>query len=143
MDSMNYGKVSHHRWHAYNHGVSWYPVNSLYINGKRKLIKMNHLLLPDKIGFIVDHINGDGLDNRMCNLRYATRRQNCQNRRKSSNKTSKYKGVDWNIKGKIYRAKIVFNGKQIHIGDFKTELEALCISQHGSNFPRQNNWSPE
>lgn len=41
----------------------------------------------------IDHVNGDGADNRICNLRLATSSQNNQNRRLSSRNKSGVKGV--------------------------------------------------
>lgn len=78
----------------------------------------------------IDHKNGDGLDNRKCNLREASNQENCRNR-KRKNYTSKFSGVSFKrdvIKGKTYTrwiARIQINPtKRIQLGSFKTELEA-------------------
>lgn len=71
----------------------------------------------------IDHINGIGTDNRLCNLREATQSENCQNRRKQRTKyTSKYKGVYPHKRR--WRAQIQVNKKTIRLGQFKTEEEA-------------------
>lgn len=74
----------------------------------------------------VDHINGNTLDNRKCNLRLCNNAENSRNKRKRSNIefTSKYKGVDFKQKENKWRAQISVNRKKINLGDFKTEKEA-------------------
>lgn len=94
----------------------------IYAEGSH--IKM-HILIYGKApkGFMVDHKNSDGLDNRQSNLRHATYGQNAQNRIKQPGKyTSDYTGV--NIYDNIIRSAIQFQGKTTHIGSFKTEIEA-------------------
>ena len=86
---------------------------------------------PVPRGFLVDHINGDKLDNRRENLRLATRGENEVNKRKrrthkGRKPTSKYKGVT-KIKDrrkKRWRAIITFQKRIIHLGNFYTEKEA-------------------
>lgn len=70
----------------------------------------------------VDHINGDGLDNRKSNLRFCTHQQNQMNSRGLKGSFSKYKGV-FKYSNK-YRASITHNRKMIHLGVFDTEIEA-------------------
>lgn len=87
----------------------------------------------------VDHINGNKLDNRKENLRYATRMQNSHNRRKLNpdNFTSKYKGVSYNKKDKKYTANIRLNYKLIYGGSFDKEIDAakkyneMSLQYHG------------
>lgn len=72
----------------------------------------------------VDHINGNGLDNRRENLRLATAGQNKQNSRTPKNNTTGYKGV-YTVKGrKGYCSSIMVNRKSIYLGYFKTAEDA-------------------
>jgi hypothetical protein len=64
---------------------------------------------------IIDHINGNGLDNRKQNLRFASKRLNGQNRDKPANNKSGYKGVSFRKTHKLWQATIVINGKQKHL----------------------------
>lgn len=94
-------------------------------NGKRFMFLMHRFIMQAKKGTEVDHINGNKLDNRLCNLRFVTRAENNMNRHeKKTGTTSKYKGVCWRHIPKRWKAYIKINKKQIHIGYFGTELEA-------------------
>ena len=76
-----------------------------------------------------DHINRNRSDNRWCNLRACTRRENQQNR---SDNTS-FVGVKWMKKDKrwsVYGPAI--KGKQVYLGYFKTHL-AACYARHVFN----------
>jgi hypothetical protein len=69
----------------------------------------------------IDHINGDGLDNRIANLRLATRGENSSNSQRHFDTSSGIKGVQRNGSG--YMARIKANGKVHYLGTFRT-LEA-------------------
>ena len=69
---------------------------------------------------VIDHINGDPLDNRVINLRASSHKQNMQNRKKHSNGKSKYKGVSWSKASGKWQAQI----QKRHIGLFLTQEEA-------------------
>jgi len=76
-------------------------------------------------GFQIDHINGNGLDNRKENLRLATRRQNMANRGRDCDKeSSQYKGVFLSGKGPRYEAVICSSGHKYRIGTFACERDA-------------------
>lgn len=72
----------------------------------------------------IDHINNNPLDNRIENLRLATRNQNCHNTRMRSDNTSGIKGVVWNKDNNNWRARIYINNNKIEIGSFNTIDEA-------------------
>jgi hypothetical protein len=73
----------------------------------------------------IDHINGDRLDNRIANLRSATSQENNRNRAIGINNTSGAIGVYWNVSKSKWAAQIHINGKQKHIGHFKSKDEAI------------------
>ncbi len=74
-------------------------------------------------GFVIDHINRNGLDNRRANLRFATIAQNAQNSRMRKNRSG-YKGV-WFAKDKgRFRAAIWYNNKRIYLGYFNSPISA-------------------
>jgi hypothetical protein len=87
-------------------------------------------------GFLVDHKNGRGLDNRRTNLRPATHSQNAQNKRRPSNNKSGVKGVSRS--GKKWRAQIRgADGKDHYLGLHPTlkaaaaAYEAASKAMHG------------
>lgn len=86
---------------------------------------MHRLLLGAPDGMEVDHRNGNGLDNRLVNLRLATTAQNAQNRRP---KPGRYKGVSLHFtsRGVSYRAQIYRDGKNRHLGLFSTLEDAAA-----------------
>lgn len=71
---------------------------------------------------VIDHINGIRSDNRLCNLREATQRLNCQNRQ--HHRDGRLPGTS-RIRGSTkWRAYYTIKGKQFHLGSYSTELEA-------------------
>lgn len=93
--------------------------------GKRCNILMQNCIKGEPpVGFIWDHIDGDGLNNQDDNLRLATSSQQCQNRHIANNNTSGYKGVSWHVRMQKWGASIGINRKRKHIGYFSTAEEA-------------------
>ena len=127
VDDEDYEIVSKFKWHyidAYTHRKNGYARHLLYENGKPVgFIRMHHLILPFKNGYMIDHINGDGLDNRRENLRLVTKSQNMINSGARKNNTTGYKGV-YRMRDK-WRVSISRDRKQHHIGCFKDKLEAI------------------
>jgi hypothetical protein len=82
----------------------------------------------------LDHVDGDGTNNRMSNLRLASNSQNMANRRKNVNTTSPYKGVCL-VKKKQARpwlARIQKDKKRIELGYFSTAEEAFAAYQQAA-----------
>jgi len=92
-------------------------------NGKYSRSLMHHHLVSPPRGYVIDHINGNGLDNRRANLRLATVAQNAWNSKKR-NPISGYKGVYFDRQKRIWRAAIGCNRKRIHLGYFKNKIDA-------------------
>jgi hypothetical protein len=96
-------------------------------DGDYRPLRMHRLIMGQPPnGREVDHINGDGLNNRRSNLRWATRQQNCQNGRPRSNARSKLKGAQWCSSQSKWGAEIKHNGRVKQLGYFQTEQEAAA-----------------
>jgi hypothetical protein len=81
---------------------------------------------------IIDHINGDGSDNRIENLRAASLSQNMANTGASNRTTSGMKGAYWSTLEKKWRSGIIRGGKYHHLGWFSTESEAAAAYRAAS-----------
>jgi hypothetical protein len=87
---------------------------------------LEHGYLPKEI----DHINGDRPDNRIENLREATRRENPYNQGMCKNNTSGFRGVSWHNHSKAWLVRLCVNGKSKIIGYFKDlELAGLVADE--------------
>lgn len=107
-------------WRVFKHGKVFYL--RAFVGKPKKLKKFHQMVLPAKEGFVIDHINGNGLDNRKENLRYVTLSQNAMNRSADFGKSVKSKGVA--MAKNRFRAKIMVRGKSYSLGCFSTEIEA-------------------
>ena len=123
VDDKDFEWLSQWKW-FYHNGYAERSINfGKHPNGKQniKQIKMHRLIMGDDIP-MVDHINGDGLDNRRCNLRLATSTTNQQNRRVHYNK--KFKGVNWHKRIGMWQVSIRVDKQLKHIGYFDDEIMA-------------------
>lgn len=75
-------------------------------------------------GDLIDHINGDRLDNRRCNLRVATRSENAQNSRNSKRGASGYLGVCRTTTDLAWTASISCNRRSYFLGNFQDPVDA-------------------
>ena len=92
------------------------------INGRPQFI---HRVIFHHHGMDVDHVNGDGLDNRLVNLRAVAPHHNSFNRRPQSGGVTGYKGVRQRSQGS-FSAHISARGNRVEVGGFKTP-EAAAI----------------
>lgn len=109
----------------------WHFDGSKVFKGRAESYKTLHSFAmgdSSKPGLMRDHKDRNPLNNQRSNLRWATPQQNSFNTSPQPNKTSKFKGVHVTIsrahRPKPYRAMIQINRKKVHIGYFKTEIEA-------------------
>lgn len=92
---------------------------------------------------LVDHANGNGLDNRRSNLREATVSQNSANSRRSTRNRSGFKGVSWDKARSKWRATIQFDGHYRNIGRYPSAEDAAraydaAAREHFGEFARLN-----
>jgi hypothetical protein len=122
VDEELYETLRKFKWYAVQNPKTgkWYAVR--YEHGKG--ISMHRQLLRAPRSKQVDHVNGNGLDNRRSNLRLATSAQNAQNRDKYKTNTTGYKGVSQQKGRRKFRAQIYANRKAIYLGWYDTAQEA-------------------
>lgn len=87
---------------------------------------LHRVLLNAPVGVLVDHIDGNTLNNRRSNLRLATYTQNAQNTTRSPANTSGVVGVTWEARKKVWRADISMSGKGKFLGHFDTLEDAVA-----------------
>jgi len=93
-----------------------------------KIYYSHRILFLMKNGYYpleIDHIDGNGLNNKLSNLREATRQDNCMNKSLNKNNTSGVCGVHWNKVENKWHASIGFNKKTKHIGNFVNKSHAV------------------
>ena len=110
------------KWHYQEKRKTGYAIRTIRINGKNVTERMHRIIVGAAHGTIVDHINGDGLDNRRENLRIVSHKENCINRRSKSSKTG-FKGV-CRLSSGCFVARIGSRKNHRVIGYFKTAEEA-------------------
>jgi hypothetical protein len=129
VDDEDFERVSQFKWQATgDERRRYYATHGYYVNGKTKHLYMHRFIMDEPAGMQVDHINGNSLDNRRCNLRVATRQQNRHNSRLNKNSGTGFTGVT-ELKGKQarksrFRAYIIHNNKNELIGHFACPIEA-------------------
>lgn len=105
--------------------------NHISVDGKaynlhRIIFLYNHGYLPE----FIDHIDGNRLNNKIENLRPATKHENCRNRTLHKNNRSGYKNVAWVKSNNAWSVSLQVNGKKKHIGFFQDiELADLVATE--------------
>ena len=124
VDDDDFRWLSQLKWYAANQGThkkaQWYAVTT-----DKAHHRMHRLILKAPANLLVDHIDGNGLNNQKINLRLVTYAQNAKNRARTLTPgTSPYKGVNWYPLLKQWIARVQVDRKSIHIGYFDSEIEA-------------------
>lgn len=109
-------------WHVHGREKYWYArSNSRHTSTSD--IRMHRLIMKANDGEMVDHIDGDTLNNCKNNLRICSRAENARNRSVQKNNKTGYRGV-CHSKGGRYKAVIWEDGKSKHIGTFGDKIDA-------------------
>ncbi len=122
VDDDDYEALKVVKWYV----SSGYAVRSVASSGPRRqvVIRMHRLIACAPDGIWTDHINGNRLDNRKCNLRICTPAENNRNVGKRKHNTSGYKGVSMHIRNHCFTAQIRVHGTLFYLGSFSTAAKA-------------------
>lgn len=109
-----------------------------YVRIKSSGVALHRVLYGEvPADYVLDHINGNILDNRLCNLRLATPAQNARNSILGLRGASKYPNVSKNTRTGRWQVSLRVDKKSIHIGTFVDELlaakaaKAASLKHHG------------
>lgn len=138
VDDDDYEWLARYKWHI---SIKGYASRTEPIT--KKTIRMHRAILGLKDDEQGDHINGDRLDNRRCNLRKCTQAQNAINSTSRRNSTSRFKGVSWNEDKRKWQVEIQISKTRFYLGSYKSEIDAArayneaALKYHG-DFARLN-----
>lgn len=124
VDDHDYDLVFRHKWYAAKQRNTYYAARTIKVDGRKKTIWMHRVINLTPEGYITDHIDGNGLNNRRDNLRSITHQSNMINNRRHKIGSPKHRGVSWHKRNKCWIAQITVNNRNIWLGSFRTELEA-------------------
>lgn len=115
-------KVKYHKWRlSHNHVVTGQPA-------KRMQRDLSHIVLgipKDQDSTVVDHIDGNPLNNRKENLRICTQSENVRNKAFVSTNTSGFIGVTYNKSRNRFEPEIRVGYNRCHLGRYRTLQEAV------------------
>ena len=109
-------KIKKHKWYS----------NCGYVATRidKKIVWLHQIILGKKEGYVIDHKDGNPLNNLNENLRFATVSQNIMNSKNT-------KGIFWDKSKNKWIAQLVINRKHIHLGYFTNKSDALNARQKG------------
>ncbi len=154
VDAADFPRVSQYTWYAKQHYRSkhlWYAYRGVQVDYVKHYIALHRFILDAPPGVHVDHINGDGFDNRRSNLRFANQKQNGANQRKPvakpSGYSSRFKGVTWRKREEKWVAQIKVDYRNHWLGYFNTEEDAArayndAALDHWGEFAQLNSLPP-
>lgn len=124
VDDSDYEWLNQYKWYFSQQRGSGYSHRTPFINGKKKMVSMHRFILGVENNMEVDHINGNGLDNRRSNLRISTHQQNICNQKLRFDNTSGYKGVSLDKRYRKWKSFIYTKNKQHGLGYYSNIKEA-------------------
>lgn len=121
VDDEDYDRIIQFNWRAVSHSRT--VLRNYQIGFKTRSVSMASEVMGQRKQ-LYDHIDRDPFNNQKSNLRPATVQQNCFNRSKEANTTSKFKGVSWKKRIHKWQAQIKLNQKNMYLGVFSEPEEA-------------------
>lgn len=127
VDEADLPLIAGYKWRVQRQGRLFYAVAC---TGRTTSVLMHRLILGAEKGQSVDHANSAGLDNRRKNIRICTNAQNMMNVRKTRGEHSRFKGVGKSKDSRKWVARIMRDGREMHLGTFDDERSAARKYDH-------------
>ncbi|MDR9852943.1 HNH endonuclease [Paenibacillus sp. VCA1] len=120
VDDEDYDQLSQFKWWVDAYG---YALTTVGGRLNKKNIRMHRMLTGAQPGQVVDHIDGDPLNNQKANLRIVTQKENVRNSKPKPSRSG-YKGVSWYSQTNRWVARIICDGVYYHIGYYHDPKDA-------------------
>lgn len=120
VDDEDYKYLTLYKWYK----TRGYARRSITVNGKQMKQVMHRVVLDAPLGFMIDHKDGDKVNNQKSNLRFCTNSQNQANSKLSTRNSTGFKGVHKNRKTSKFVAQCKIMGKYFYIGSFSNVVDA-------------------
>lgn len=131
VDELDYCYLFKHKWFLHSGG---YAVRNDGQGKNRKVVFMHREVSKARAGQLIDHVNGNRLDNRRLNLRTCTSTENTRHRtRLAANNNSGFNGVYWSSSNKRWTAQITIGRKTYYLGVFKNKADAIAVRRRASS----------
>ena len=125
LDVEDYYRYGNFKWSLGGYKKNFYAVAGIRNkDGEFEIVRLHRAIMNPPEGRVVDHRNGDGLDNRRENLRIATKSENICNSRKRTNTSSRFIGVSFDKRSGLWHAYITHCRKRKFLGYFDSEIDA-------------------
>ncbi len=138
VDDSDYEWLSQYTWHYNKYG---YAARRLSRSEGGKIMSLHRQIMGNPQGHIIDHADGDGLNNQRSNLRLATKSLNAINSKRRHSAPDLPRGVK--KRGNSYGARLRVMGQEYWLGSFRTAQEAAeaydaAAVRHFGEFARLN-----
>lgn len=139
VDDEDFEMLNKFKWYADKAYGTYYAARYIRSTTSKKgwtSLRMHRAIMGKNKGKEIDHIDGDGLNNKKSNLRVCSHAENMKNRGKQKDNSTGFKGVWYNKRNNKYIAEITVNGKKTWLGQKTTAEEAYklyaigCIKYH-------------
>ncbi len=142
VDDADFDFLNQWKWSATKNHKAFYAHRNDRLPHKRVQVKMHRVIMCAPPGQIIDHIDGDGLNNQRSNLRFCTKAENNRNQ-SPTGLTSKYRGVFFDKRDGVFRSSVRVDGKRKWLGSFLTDIGAAraynaAAIQYYGEFARLN-----
>lgn len=124
VDDDDFEELSCFKWHATRSKQNYYARRGIWNGHKMFMVSMHRIIMKANPGQVIDHRDGDTFNNQKSNLRFCTYSQNNANKIPKRNGSSKYKGVYWHKRSKVWGANIGVDHKQKNLGYYSSEKDA-------------------
>ena len=130
IDLDDYEKVKKHHWGIFISKYGAFYIYSYDRSGEKvRTILLHRYIMDEPEGLIVDHIDGNPLNNRKSNLRICNCEENSQNRAKNKNNTSGHKGITWSKKDNKWMAYIYYKNRFKNLGLYSNFDDAVATRE--------------